>query len=101
MKNSIRTTDTECPMKNSPPLVLFDPDTKAEFLMEKTPLHYVACTDGEWFICERDTDTVVPGTLTKSRAETVRKFYDSVGRPMPEGWRVPNPVNGTNHNGIG
>jgi len=82
-----------------PPWVLFDPDTKAEWVMPETPRYYVANVKGTWFICDRFPDVAVNGTESKSRADAIRKFYRIQNRPMPEGWSVPHPVKGTQNHG--
>ena len=89
----------ESDWQNSPPWVVFDPDTKAEFLTPKTLRYYVAKTD-MWFICDRFTDTVVPGTESNSRADSIRLFYEIQKREIPDGWRIPTAVKGTSHSGI-
>lgn len=85
----------------SPPWVVFDPDTKAEFVIPKLLHYYVANVGGKWFICDRLGDTIVHGTEADTRAKAIRLFYELNGRPIPEGWRIPNPVKGTEHTGIG
>jgi hypothetical protein len=83
-----------------PPWVLFDPDTKHEYVFEHTPHFAVVNVEGEWFVYQRGTDAIVPGTQSQSRADTIRKFYEVKGRPMPEGTQVPPAVKGTKHTGM-
>jgi hypothetical protein len=87
--------------QTSPPWIVFDPDTKSEFVTTETLRYYVANVDGKWFICDRFTDAVVHGTESSTRADSIRKFYKLKNRPIPDGWDVPHPVKGTQHNGIG
>jgi hypothetical protein len=90
----------ESDMKTYPPWIVYDPDTKAEFVTAKTLRYYVAHVKEEWFICDRFTDRVIPETISNARAEAIRKFYKLNDRPIPEGWRIPSAVNGTEHTGI-
>lgn len=83
-----------------PPWVLFDPDTQHEYLFEETPHFVVVEGKGEWFVYQRGLDMKIPGTESKSRAETIRKFYEAVGRPIPEGYHLTQPVKGTRHTGM-
>lgn len=83
-----------------PPFVLFDPDTQHEYVFEETPRFVVVNVEGEWFVYQRGLDMKIPGTESKSRAETIRKFHEVVGRPMPEGREVPQAVKGTKHTGM-
>lgn len=84
-----------------PPWIVFDPDTKTEWVTPQTLRYYVAFVDGKWFICDRFNDLAVDGTEADTRAKAIRKFYELSNRPIPDGWRLPQPVAGTQHNGIG
>ncbi|MGH7980221.1 MAG: hypothetical protein ACREE6_12675 [Limisphaerales bacterium] len=84
----------------SPPWIVFDPDTKAEFVTLNVLRYYVVRIGDEWFICDRFNDLAVPGTKAKTRAKAIRLFYELNKRPMPEDWNVPATVNGTDHDGI-
>lgn len=84
-----------------PPWIVFDPDTKAEFVTPHLLRFYVAHVNDRWFICDRFSDTMVHGTESDSRAKSIRLFYQQNNRQIPDGWTIPHPVKGTEHGGIG
>ena len=85
----------------SPPWVVFDPDTKTEWVTPQTLRYYVANVDDKWFICDRFKDLAVPGTEADTRAKSIRLFYKLNNRRLPTGWDIPRPVKGTKHCGPG
>jgi hypothetical protein len=86
-------------MPTYPPWVVFDPDTKHEWVTPKTLRYYVAHVRAEWFICDRFKDLAVHGTESDTRAKTIRKFYKLMNRNIPEGWDIPRAVKGTKNCG--
>ena len=86
--------------QTSPPWVVFDSQTKAEWVTPETLRYYVAHTD-KWFICDRFTDTVVHGTEAESRVKAIRRFYEIQKRQLPDGWSIPAGYKGASHDGIG
>lgn len=84
-----------------PPWIVFDPETKTEWLTPKTLQFYVTKVDDGWFVCDRFADTPVAGTEARTRADAIRKFYALNNRPLPEGKSVPQAVPGTQYSGPG
>ena len=72
------------------PWVVVDPGFRREWVLPQALQYYVVedRRTGKWFICDRWTDTPVPGTETATRPETIRRFYQWCNREMPEGTTI-------------
>jgi hypothetical protein len=86
--------------KNFDPWVVFDSDSKLEWLLPQ-PLRYYVCedSDGTWFVCDRVIDCPLQGTQTKTRGNTIRRFYELFNRKIPIGVELPQAVPGVSHHG--
>jgi len=85
-----------------PPWVVFDAQTKTEWVTPETLRYYVAYTDTDkWFVCDRFEDSVVHGTEAESRIKAIRLFYGIKKRKIPDGWSIPATYNGAQHDGPG
>jgi hypothetical protein len=86
--------------KSYVPWVVFDSDSKLEWLLPQ-PLRYYVCKDpdGSWFVCDRVQDYPVEGTQTKTRGNTIRRFYELFNREIPIGVEIPQAVRGVSHHG--
>jgi len=82
-----------------PPWIVFDPDTKHEWVTPETLRYYVAHVGAKWFICDRFKDLAVHGTESDTRAKAIRKFYAQKNRKIPDGWDIPRVVKGTKNCG--
>lgn len=83
-----------------PPWVVFDAQTKTEWVTPETLRYFVAYTDARgWFICDRFRDEVVEGTQAESRMKAIRRFYEIRGRKIPHGWEAPAAYEGASYNG--
>lgn len=87
--------------QNREPWVVVDPDLKREWVVPQPLQYYVveSRTTGMWFICDRWTDSVVPGTEAPTRPEAIRRFYSWCKREMPEGTRIGRALAGVAHHG--
>jgi hypothetical protein len=83
------------------PWVVVDPEFMREWVLP-TPIRYYIVHDPAediWFVCDRWSDLMVPETESPTRDETIRRFYKSCGREMPENVPVPYPTPGISHRG--
>ena len=91
----------ELDANESGPWVVMDPDFKREWVVPQPLRYYVVESrqTGEWFICDRWTDAVVPDTEARTRKEAIRLFYVVCKRPMPECVSIGQPLHGIAHHG--
>lgn len=75
--------------KNREPSVTQDPEFKREWLPPE-PLRYFVQKDavGLWSVCDRWLD-IPYGKPAKTRSAAIRQFYNSIGRTIPTGSKLP------------
>lgn len=77
------------PFKYREPWVVVDYDWGREWLLPRQLQYYLFCDQhGTWAVCDRFSDYEVPGTASKSRAVTIRRFYRWCKRPLPRGVKL-------------
>ena len=83
------------------PWVVVDPELKREWVLPQALQYYVVedRSTGMWHICDRFTDTFVPGTEASTRPETIRRFYQWCERQMPDGTPISRAPAGVAHHG--
>lgn len=83
------------------PWVVVDPEFKREWVLPQALQYYVVENKGtgKWFICDRWTDTALPGTESPTRSETIRRFYQWCKREMPEGTTIGRAAADVTHHG--
>jgi len=72
-----------------------------EWVFQEQLRYYVVhdTRSNSWFICDRFTDTPVPGTDSSSREYAIRCFYKGFGLPIPEGSTVGPAIARTAYSG--
>jgi hypothetical protein len=82
------------------PWVVVDPELRREWVLPQALKYYIVeDSAGMWHICDRFTDTFVPGTESRTRAETIRRFYQWCERQMPVGTPIGRAPAGVAHHG--